>query len=337
MRRFSPKPGRFRPRARPKAGARKRGLLDRISARLNAYAHSHLHALFSSLGRLWRTPWPTLMTITVIAITLTLPAGFHVLVKNLQQISDSLKATNQISLFLQPTVEDKAGDRLAERLRSHPAIENLTVIHKAAALKEFQEYSGFGEALAALHMNPLPVVIEIEPKASFAQPGDLKALLAELRRLPEVDFAQLDMQWVKRLHSILNIIQRSIWLLSLLLAMAVLLIVGNTIRLEMQNRRDEIIIAKLIGATNAFIRRPFLYSGFWYSFLGSLLAWLFVCLMLRLLEEPVQSLSLLYDSPYQLRYLNWTDTGLFMALSSLLGIVGAWLVLGRHLHSLNPD
>jgi cell division transport system permease protein len=303
---------------------------------LQAYIDLHVETLKSSFLRLRRTPVASIMTVLVIAISLTIPASFHVFVKNARQASSTLEATNQISLFLKPDLSDKIGAKVAETLKNHTQIATAELITKEAGLQELKSYSGFGDALKALDFNPLPAVISIRPKDSLTRPDDVEKLLAELRSLPEADFVQLDTEWMRKLHSILTIAQRSTVVFSALLSLGVLFIVGNTIRLELQNRREEIVVAKLIGATDRFIRRPFLYAGFWYGFLGGTLAWLLVSAFLLFLRGPSRQLAELYGSPYTLAFLDLSETELLIGTSVLLGIIGAWIVVSYHLRELDP-
>lgn len=303
---------------------------------LRAYVDLHVETLKSSFVRLRRTPVASVMTVLVIAIALTIPASFHVFIKNAQQASSTLEATNQISLFLKPELTNEAGGKVAETLNKHPQIAVAELVTKEAGLQLLKSYSGFGDALQALDFNPLPAVVGIKPKDSLTRPDEVEKLLDELRALPETDFVQLDTEWMHKLHAILTIAQRSVVVFSVLLSLGVLFIVGNTIRLELQNRREEIVVAKLIGATDRFIRRPFLYAGFWYGFLGGTLAWLLVSLFLLFLRGPSRHLAELYGSPYALSFLSLSETELLIGASVLLGIIGAWIVVSYHLRELDP-
>jgi cell division transport system permease protein len=303
---------------------------------LRAYTDLHIETLKSSFVRLRRTPVASIMTVLVIAIALTIPASFHVFIKNVRQASSTLEATNQVSLFLKPELSNDIGGKLAETLRKHPQIAAVELITKEAGLQELKSYSGFGDALQTLDFNPLPAVVSIKPKESLTRPEEVEKLLGELQALPETDFVQLDTEWMHKLHSLLTIAQRSVIVFSVLLSLGVLFIVGNTIRLELQNRRDEIVVAKLIGATDRFIRRPFLYAGFWYGFLGGTLAWLMVSFFLLFLRGPSQRLAELYGSPYTLSFLGFAETELLIGASVLLGIIGAWIVVSYHLRELDP-
>ncbi len=302
-----------------------------------AYLYLHAHSLFSSLGRLFRNPFTMSMTIVVMAIAISLASGFYLLIANVQQLTRSIESSNQISLFLKSSVGDRAGEQLADEIRKNPRLQQVVFISKAQALKEFKTYSGFGEALDVLESNPLPVVIQILPSHSLDDMQGIESLLAEFNQLPQVDFTQMDMQWVERLQSMMEIMQRGAALLSTLLGFAVLFITGNSIRLELQNRCDEVQIAKLVGATHAFIQRPFLYAGFWLGFLSGILACLLVALMMSVLQQPIERLSFLYDGAFHILYLSFTETMVLLAITSSLGILGAWGVLHYQLKQINPE
>ena len=211
-----------------------------------------------------------------------------------------LEATNQMSLFLKDHITEAMGQKLAEQLRQHPSSDMVRYISKKQALEEFKLNSGFGDALSALESNPLPSVILVQPKNALDSDEDMQRLLNEFKQLPQVDFVQVDMQWVERMQTIMLIAKRAVFLVSVLLGMAVTFITGNTIRLELHDRRDEVFISKLVGATHASIQRPFLYSGFWLGFISGFLGWLIITGMLLLVEAPVEKLSTLYNEDFQL-------------------------------------
>lgn len=308
-----------------------------VAEKLQSYLHIHAHALFSSLGRLMRTRFTSIMTIAVMAIALALAGGFYILLINVQQLTGDLETSNQISVFLKLEVSDERGRELVKKLSGNADIQKIQLITKQQGLRDFQAFSGFGDALQALQANPLPAVIQIIPGNSLLERTRLESLLEEIRRIPEVDFTQIDMLWVERLQSIMTLARRSGSLLTVLLALAVLFVTGNTIRLELQNRKDEVIIAKLVGATNGFIQRPFLYCGLWYGFLAGITAWLIISIILLFLQQPIENLSSLYDGNFQLIFLGFSDTLVFVGASSFLGIIGAWLVLLFQLQKLKPE
>jgi cell division transport system permease protein len=307
-----------------------------FGTRLSAYGINHLHVFFSSLGRIWRAPVASLMTVSVLAIALALPAGFYLLLRNAQQISGGWDGVPRISVYLKTDTNTQNVDRLAEKLRKWPGITDLRVLHKEQALEEFKTLSGFGEALDALDENPLPPVIVAAPQYDAADPAKVEDLLQKLRELPEADLVQLDLQWVKRLYTIMNLVQRGLYVIAAMLSLAVILTIGNTIRLDIQSRRSEIQVNKLIGATDAFIRRPFLYTGFWYGLLGGILACLLVAFAFGLLQGPSRQLAGLYDSGFQLTALGFSNALSLIGISITLGYAGAWLAVGRHLKEIEP-
>lgn len=296
----------------------------------------HAQVALASLGRLSNTSLASLMTCSVIGIALALPMGLHVILNNLQSLSGGWESGASISLFLKQSVDDREAEKLASKLRRHQRIDSVELISRRKALEEFRHRSGFAEALEALDTNPLPALLVVQPKNEFTSAESAQRLVRELERLPEADIVQLDLQWVRRLQAITVIAQRAVLVLASLLGLAVLLIVGNTIRLEIQNRHAEIEITKLIGATDTFIRRPFLYTGFWYGLFGGIIAWLLVALSITLLKGPVASLASLYESAFDLGNLDWLSVGALLVGSALLGLLGSWLAVGKHLSAIEP-
>lgn len=305
-------------------------------ASLPAYFYIHAQVFFSSIGRLARSPFSSAMTILVMAIAISLASGFYLLVTNMQKLTVSVESSNQISLFLKLPVSHKAATKLVENIKRDTRIKEVILITKEQALAEFKSYSGFGEVLNMLDSNPLPIVIQCLPKNTLDDQGNIKSLVAELSKLPQVDFVQIDMQWVKRLQSIMQIMQRGVLLLTILLGFAVLLMTGNSVRLELQNRKDEVLVAKLIGATPSFIQRPFLYTGFCLGLLSGFLAWIIVTLMTLILQAPVERLSILYDGSFEISYLAFLEIIYLLSITSSLGIIGAWIVLHYQLKQIKP-
>ncbi|MFQ5644502.1 MAG: permease-like cell division protein FtsX [Thiogranum sp.] len=303
---------------------------------LHSWITRHAQVALNSLGRLYRTPSASLLTSTVIAIALALPTGLYLLTGNLQRLSTQWDGDTNLSLFLHRSVSVEQAQALQKKLAQMPEIEELQLITPEQALAEFRELSGFGEALDVLDENPLPAVIAVKPDRAHANADAAALLLEELRTLPEVELAQLDLQWVRRFSAIVDIVRRSVRVIAALLGLAVLLIIGNTIRLEIQGRRDEIEVTKLIGGTNGFIRRPFLYSGLWYGLAGAILAGVLVEIAFLQLHEPVRQLAGLYQSDFSLHTLSFTDTLGLLATGAVLGLLGAWLAVGRHLADIEP-
>jgi cell division transport system permease protein len=305
--------------------------------KLNAYRDLHAHALFSSLGRLVASPFTSIMTIAVLAIAISLASGFHILVVNLQQLTGNLETSNQISLFLRDDVSDAHANKLADSIRQNASVQDVKLITRAQALAEFQTFSGFGAAINVLEKNPLPIVLQVLPKNSLEDKEGLESLLKNFQQSPEVDIAQMDLQWVERLQSIMAVARLFATLLNVMLGGAVLFIIGNTIRLELHNRRNEVVIAKLVGATSSFIRRPFLYTGFWIGFISGVSAWFIVTALMLILRQPVEKLSGLYEGGFHLLFLSFTETLALIGVSSALGVLGSWTVLIFQLKHTKPE
>ena len=303
---------------------------------MRAYFSNHMRVALASLGRLYAQPVSTMMTAAVIAIALALPVGLYIALDNVARISSGWDGSTQISLFLQTEVSEDEAKKLQQRLEKHKHIKKIELINKEKGLEQFKEISGFGDALKYLDENPLPIVLVVHPEVIANQPDNTSRLVKELGKHPKVELAQLDVQWVKRLYTFLEIANRSIWVVSTMLAIAVLLIVGNTIRLDIQNRREEIEVSKLIGASDAFIRRPFLYTGLWYGVIGGLLAWIVTLLSLMLMESPIHKLALLYHSDFRLSGLGIGNTLLLIIISCTLGLIGSWIAVSRHLKDIEP-
>ncbi|WP_069471592.1 permease-like cell division protein FtsX [Candidatus Marithrix sp. Canyon 246] len=300
---------------------------------INAWLVHNFAVLVSSFRQIIHTPLPSAMTTSVIGIALALPAGLYVLLDNVQNISGEWGGVAQISLFLKPNLAEKQVHKLADQLLNKNEIASVQVIMPEEALAEYKKLSGFGEALTALESNPLPPVLVIQPTNTDASTENL---LEYLSRLPQVNIAQFDMLWLKRLFAIVKIVQRGVVLLAILLCLAVLLVIGNTIRLAIDNRHDEIKITKLVGGTDAFIRRPFLYTGFWYGLLGSLIAWILIQLSFWLLQSPVEQLTALYYSDFEMITLNFFSSITLIIIGSSLGFLGAWVTVGKHLKQIQP-
>ncbi len=307
-----------------------------LTTRLKVYLLTHLHVIVFSLGRMARNPLSSIMTTGVIAISIALPTGLYTSLDNLREVSGNWERAAQLSLFLKNDVSDEQARHLADNIRARPDVEKVELILKDQALEEFRRTSGFGDALNALQENPLPSVISVHPKNGISQ-ASIRLQAETLGNIDDVEMSQLDMEWLERLFAMMDIVQRVIIIITILLALGVLLAIGNTIRLDIENRRDEIIVSKLIGATNSFIRRPFLYSGIWFGLLGGGVAWLTVAVGMNVLNPTVQHLTHLYQSGYQLQGLGFSGGMTLLAFSALLGWLGSWLAVGRHLRAIEPS
>ena len=301
-----------------------------------AWLQRHASVARDSLGRMFHNLMSSIMTAAVIGIALALPSGLYLLLDNADRLSGSWDGQASLSIFLKKSVQAASATRLANTVQGWPEVDRVELITPQQALDEFSRHSDFSEVLGTLERNPLPTVLVIQPVSEHALPESAEALRNKFSKLPETEFAQLDLQWVQRLTAMINIAQRAVLIISSLLALAVLLVIGNTIRLEIQNRRDEIIVTKLIGATNGFVRRPFLYSGLWYGALGAIFAWLLVEGGFLLLSAPVAKLVGLYQSGFSLQTRPLQLLYLLLGAGMLLGLLGSWLAVGRHLSDIEP-
>lgn len=306
-----------------------------FSKRLTAWLAHHQLVAVETLVKLLANPLGSLLTWLVIAISLTLPGALWMALDNMEQLSGRFQESGRITLYLSPQATADDGRALNEQIARLPQIARTEFMDAETVLAEFRAHSGLGDALNVLPENPLPAVILAEPPLGLQQ-EELAALAEQLQQYPQVDSVQMDMAWVERLLAMLALAERLIWVLGLLLALAILLVVGNTIRLAIAARVDEIRVVKLVGGTNAWVRRPFLYTGLWYGLVGGVLAWVLLILCWLLLRGPVAELAQLYGSAFVLRPL---DAGAALTLllgAMLLGWLGAWWSVSRHLDQIEP-
>ena len=290
-------------------------------------------AIDFSLKRLWFNPISAWITLIAIALALSLPTSMHVLVKNLQSLTHNNQSVPTISLFLKPKITEQQAHDLAELVKSQPEVLTTTVVTRDQALQDFKKISGLADTLTTLGENPLPNIVIITPKLNDLgeTDADLDDFSKRLKTYKEVEDVQIDVEWIQRLRAILQIAERIVAVVAALLAVTVLLVVGNTIRLDIENRKDEIRVTRLIGATNRYIRRPFLYGGLWLGLFGGVLSLLVVNIALLFLVEPVNKLSMLYGNTFNIGGIDLTTTLEVLITSSLLGLIGAWLAVSRYL------
>lgn len=304
---------------------------------MSAWITRHLQTLIGALGRLSQQKLATLLTTLVIGIALALPACLHLLITNVQTVAGNWDKAVDMSVYLKiPTSADETR-RIAERLRQRRDVAEVKVITAEDALKEFRRDSGFGPAIDALTANPLPHSLVVHPRGEYASAAHLEELAADIRALPSVELVQLDTAWVKRLQAMLEMVRRAVVLTAALLALGVMAIVGNTIRLDIQNRRAEIEVTKLVGGSDAFVRRPFLYTGVWYGVGGALIAWFVTGAVVAALREPVGRLAGSYGSGFQLAGLGLKPTLMLLAGGVVLGWLGSFVAASRHLRQIEPS
>ncbi len=307
----------------------------RSSGPVSTWFGRHMTTASGSFGRLVRQPFASLMIVLVIAITLALPAALNLMVKNAAAISGSWESALDFSVFLERDQTLDQAQALGRLIEQRADVDSVRVISSDIALEEFKSRSGFGAALDQLSHNPLPHTLVVRPSAANTSQS-MMVLREELSNLPETEVVQVDTDWVQRFHAILDIVQQAILIGSILLGAAIIVIIGNTIRLDIQNRREEIEVTKLIGASNAFVRRPFLWTGFWYGLLGGLLAIGLVSLGLHLLDEPIGRLANMYQSGTQVVRFDLREIGSIIGVGVGLGLVGSWFAATRHMRRIEP-
>lgn len=300
----------------------------------HAWVESHRASVVDSVGRLIKQPIGSFFTCLVMAVALSLPMGLALLLDNVERLGGSWQRAAQISLYMQLEVNAQQGQALREQIIQMPDVSEANWISREQALEEFQQLSGLGEALRELPDNPLPGVIVVTP--SEIDRDNLETLRQRLAELPGVEQAQLDLLWVERLTAILKLGDRFVFGLSLLLIATLLLVIGNTIRLHIENRRTEIEVVKLVGGTDGYVRRPFLYMGALYGLGAGLIAWLLLAYGLGWLNEAVVGLAGLYGSDFSLAGVPADDAVSLVLGAVLLGYIGAWLAVARHLNELAP-
>lgn len=304
--------------------------------RLAAWQAHHSTCAIESLLRLLRTPLQSLLTWLVVAIATALPATLFVALDNVRSLGYQWQDSSQISVFLKRDATADAVGQWQRQLGNHTGVAEVTLINPEQALEEFRQHSGLGDVLDDLEENPLPAVLLVQPTLSASQGEPLQALLQQLQANPLTDDARLDMLWVQRLEQLIELASRIVFFLALLLVLGLLLVIGNTIRLTIESRREEILVVKLVGGTDAYVRRPFLYTGLWYGLGGGLAALLLLATGLHWLSDPVASLASLYQSDFRLRGLDVISSAQLVLLAGLVGLAGAWLAVGRHLSAIKP-
>lgn len=316
----------------------------RISARdrFAAYGLHHRQVARDSLLRLLRNPFGSLATWFMIGIALALPGGFYLLLDNLSQLGGRWDGAPQISVFLQDNLDEPAGVALRQRIAQMPGVMHAEYISREQALAEFRSLSGFGEVIDHLEANPLPAVISVRPlvAGNLLNGGGgvaaVQALFEQIKTMPGVERAVLDLEWVQRLYALLNVGRSIALALAVMLGLGVILVISNTIRLAIESRRDEIVVVKLVGGTDAFVRRPFLYTGLWFGLGGGLAAWAMLAVSLAWLGNPVARLASLYHSEFALTGLGVLQAAGLLLIGSMLGWCGAWGSVRRHLGSIEP-
>lgn len=300
---------------------------------LSAY---HLQAANSSLNLLCRKPLATMMTVIVIAIALTLPTLFWVFTDNLEQLTINWQRGGHISLYLKSPLSAADQTAFLARVRATEGVGNVVLKSSEEGLAELQQQEGMHDIMRYLPENPLPAMADVIPALAINTPFQMEQLFTRLKAYPQVEQAKLDMQWITKLHAILGFATKIAHALMALLASAVVLIIGNTLRLAIHNRHEEIQVLKLIGATDPYIARPFLYTGMWYSLAGAIMAVLFVNIFMLSVAVAVKQLAAVYQMHYPILGLSVKQAYLLVITSTMLGWLGARLSVKRQLASIEP-
>ncbi len=307
-----------------------------LAGAASAWFERHAQTLVGSLGRLARQPLATFLTMLVIGISLALPAALNLVVANARTVSAGLGETVQLSLYLREATTQEQARKVQLAVAARSEVAEAVLVSPDEGLREFAALSGIGEALHMLTANPLPWLVKVRPAPPHDSVDGVTALATSLRELPEAELVEADTTWVRRLHAILDTLRRIAMLVAVLLALGVVAIVGNTVRLEIDGRRAEIEVTRLVGGSDAFVRRPFLYSGFWHGLGGGLIALALIGGGLLALEAPVARLAAAYGSHYSLIGLAPHEILALIAASAAFGWLGAWLAAGYHLRRIEP-
>ena len=322
---------RRKPQNRIKPTAPVRASAGLARPRLRAWREQHLYSFFSSLGRLVARPWATTLTLAVLSMALALPLLFWLLLDNARDLGGSVEDARAVSVFLKPDLQADVVQKLAQRLRARADVAKVELKTPQQGLEEFRSRSGFADALKVLHYNPLPAVLIVDPRDASVTSSATPALVAQLQRDPDVDLVQYDAQWRQRLHAILALARRGAQVLAGLLALAALLVVGNTVRADIQLRSEEIAVMQLLGANDGFVRRPFLYTGFWYGALAGMLSLMLIVLVEWVLSAPLAQMIASYDHRFGVHGLSFGGMLATLGASAALGWLGAWIAASRHI------
>ena len=308
----------------------------RMADRFDAYFAHHSTSAIDSLLRLLATPFQSLMTWLVIAIAVAIPAALYIGFANLQQLGESWEGSSQVSVFLRPETSDAKAEEMRSKLATRADIAKVVYVSPAQAITEFKAQSGLGEVVDSLEKNPLPGTLLVTPRLQDGSDAAMTSLEQSLIADPAVADVRLDLQWVKRLQQLMTLGKKMVFGLGGLLALGVLLVIGNTIRLAIENRRDEILVVKLVGGTDSYVARPFLYTGLWYGIGGGLLALVLLGVGFFWVSSTVEQLAMLYQSNFRLQGLGFFGSMQMVLLAGLTGLLGAWIAVVRHLIQIQP-
>lgn len=330
----SNKPTKQKANRRPAAQGAQRSNKNPL---MGSYLGNHKKALLHTLSEQRKKPVASFFTCAVIGIAILLPTLLAVLLLNIHQANLNLDSSAQLTVMLKDNVTPLQATELAKQIDTISGVNQTAFIDKDKALEEFKAAFQLGDTLDHLANNPLPHSILVVLEDSVATIDQAQIVKRRLEQIPEVDLVQLDLMWIQRLKAISDFLSLSTWILASMLAIAVILILGNTIRLAIENRKDEIAVLKLVGGTDAFVCRPFLYLGTFYGLGGGIFALTLCWIVLSILSQPIETLISSYQSDFNLSGLNFESTILILIIGTLLGWFGAQLSVKKHISEIEPN
>jgi len=306
------------------------------SNQARSYLDHHRKVAKDSAQRLWRSPVASMMAWMVMGVALALPVALLLLLGSLQGVSAGWENSARITAYLSLDVPVEQARELASEIDGDGRVLSVELVDRVQALAEFRVSSGLDDALDFLDDNPLPHTLLVTPEDSARSADGVQALVTFMEGMDAVERVQVDLGWLQRLNAITDILARAVWALALLLGAAVILVIGNTVRLSIENRRDEILVAKLVGGTDAFVRRPFLYTGAWFGLGGGVVAWVLIQVSLWWLNGPIERLASLYQSEFVIHGPGFDGALALIITAMVLGWLGAWVAVKRHLDDIEP-
>lgn len=334
VRSAQPKRNIRRTTTKPARSGRNKPLLKVPRERFDTWVLRHVQVMAGSLGRLFKQPIPSLLTATVIGIALALPTSLYLLVDNARDLVSEWQSQGEIWLYMKPNVSDLRASQIAAELEARTDVASTRLITREQAKALFIEHSNLGSAMDLLSSNPLPSAIVLTP--TELNPAVVDGILWHVREMPQVDLAKTDREWIERLQALIDLAYTAVWIIVIAICFGVVIIVGNTIRLDIENHRQEIIVTKLVGGTDGFVRRPFLYVGYWYGVAGGFIALFMVGIAVAFLQRPFNHVLGLFESSYQLAWLSLNDCLMLLIAGAIFGWVGSWVGVSKHLRDIEP-
>ncbi|WP_455863507.1 permease-like cell division protein FtsX [Pantoea agglomerans] len=295
------------------------------------------YALRGTLSDMWRQPLATLLTVMVIAISLTLPSVCYMVWKNVNQAAAQWYPAPQLTVYLSKTLDDDAAEGVVSQLKKEDGVDKVNYLSREEAMGEFRNWSGFGGAMDMLEQNPLPAVAIITPKLNFQNDNTMTNLRDRVSKVQGVDEVKMDDSWFARLAALTGLVGQVAAMIGVLMIAAVFLVIGNSVRLSIFARRDTINVQKLIGATDGFILRPFLYGGALLGFAGALLSLILSGVLVFRLESVVTQVAAVFGTTFNLTGLAWDESLLLLLVSAMIGWIAAWLATVQHLRRFTPQ